>query len=184
MTGSDIAGRVYIEPLTCESLAAIIEEERPQGLLPTLGGQTGLNLACLLADEGVLERFGVEMLGASLESILMAEDRELFKATMLSIGEPVPLSATVVDLDNAFSFARKTGYPIIVRPAFTLGGTGGMARTEEELAVIVGKGLKVSPIGQVLLEKSVAGWKEIEYEVMRDGQNNCVTICIKGNASK
>lgn len=178
MTDTNIADHVYIEPLTCSSLAEIIEIERPQGLLPTLGGQTGLNLAVELANKGVLERFGVKMLGTSLESIRRAEDRELFKETMLSIGEPVPPSATVNNLESALSFAREINYPVIIRPAFTLGGTGGgMAASDEELAIIVDKGLKMSPIGQVLLEKSVAGWKEIEYEVMRDGADNCITIC-------
>ena len=178
MTDFHIADQVYIEPLTCSCLARIIKKERPQGLLPTLGGQTGLNLACELAQEGVLDQFEVKLLGTSLESIHRAEDRELFKATMLSIGEPVPPGATVNDLESALSFAREIDYPIIVRPAFTLGGTGGgMARSEEELAAIIDRGLKISPIGQVLLEKSVAGWKEIEYEVMRDGQDNCITIC-------
>lgn len=178
MTDSHIADQVYIEPLICSSLAGIIKKERPQGLLPTLGGQTGLNLACELAQEGVMERFEVKLLGTSLESIRRAEDRELFKATMLSIGEPVPPSTTVNDFKSALAFAREIDYPIIIRPAFTLGGTGGgMARSEEELAVIIDRGLKISPIGQVLLEKSVTGWKEVEYEVMRDSLDNCITIC-------
>jgi len=178
MTDLEIADQVYIEPLTCRSLAGIIERERPQGLLPTLGGQTGLNLAMELSDQGILEQFGVELLGTSLETIRRSEDRELFKETMLAIGEPVPPSATVISLEKALAFAGEIGYPVIVRPAFTLGGTGGgMAQNEEQLAAIVDRGLKISPIGQVLLEKSVAGWKEIEYEVMRDAADSCIAIC-------
>ena len=178
MTDLNIADQVYIEPLTAESLAAVIERERPQGLLPTLGGQTGLNLAVELAAGGVLDRFGVALLGTSLETIRRSEDRELFKKTMLSIGEPVPPSATAATVEGALAAAKEIGYPVIVRPAFTLGGTGGgAAQNEKELAAVAERGLRASPIGQVLLEKSVAGWKEIEYEVMRDAADNCITIC-------
>jgi carbamoyl-phosphate synthase large subunit len=178
MTDAHIADQVYIEPLTWQSIAKIIDRERPHGLLPTLGGQTGLNLAVELAEHGILEKYGVELLGTSLETIKRAEDRELFKETMLSIGEPVPPSSIITDIEAGLKFAGEIGYPIIVRPAYTLGGTGGgIAENEGELAAILDRGLKMSMIGQALLEKSVAGWKEIEYEVMRDGANNCITIC-------
>ncbi len=178
MTDAHIADQVYIEPLTWQSIAKIIDRERPHGLLPTLGGQTGLNLAVELAEQGILEKYGVELLGTSLDTIKKAEDRELFKATMLSIGEPVPPGSIITDIEAGLKFATEVGYPIIVRPAYTLGGTGGgIAENEGELAAILDRGIKMSMIGQVLLEKSVAGWKEIEYEVMRDGANNCITIC-------
>ena len=178
MTDAHIADRVYIEPLTVDFLSAIIEKERPDGLLATLGGQAGLNLAVQLAEAGVLEKFNVELLGTPLEAIKKAEDRELFKETMQAIGEPIPESAIVEDVHGAVEFANKIGYPIIVRPAYTLGGTGGgIAENEEELIETVIKGLKYSMIGQVLIERSVAGWKEIEYEVMRDGHDNCITVC-------
>ncbi|ATW27239.1 carbamoyl-phosphate synthase large subunit [Candidatus Formimonas warabiya] len=178
MTDAHMAHRVYIEPLDGETLSQIIAQERPDGLVPNLGGQTGLNLAVELAAAGVLEQYGVELLGTSVASIKKAEDRELFKATMLEIGEPVPESTIVTDLDAAVVFARTIGYPIIIRPAYTLGGTGGgIAKNEEELLRICDLGLKSSLIGQVLLERSVAGFKEIEYEVMRDAADNCITIC-------
>ena len=178
MTDAHIADRVYIEPLTVDFLTAIIEKERPDGLLATLGGQAGLNLAVQLAQSGALEKYNVELLGTPLDAIKKAEDRELFKETMQKIGEPIPESAIVEDVHGAVDFANEIGYPIIVRPAYTLGGTGGgIAENEEELIEIVIKGLKYSMIGQVLIERSVAGWKEIEYEVMRDGHDNCITVC-------
>ena len=178
MTDSHIADRVYLEPLTVEFLAAIIEKERPDGLLATLGGQAGLNLAVKLAESGVLEKNNVKLLGTSLTAIKNAEDRELFKETMQKIGEPVPESKIVEDVHDAINFAKEIGYPLIIRPAYTLGGTGGgIAQNEDELIEIVIRGLKYSMIGQVLIERSVAGWKEIEYEVMRDGNDNCITIC-------
>ncbi|MFZ5649892.1 MAG: carbamoyl-phosphate synthase large subunit [Bacillota bacterium] len=178
MTDPGIAHQVYIEPLTWQSVAGIIKKERPHGLLPTLGGQTGLNLAVELAEKGVLDEYGVELMGTSLETIKKAEDRELFKETMLAIGEPVPESVIATTLDEAKAFAIRVGYPVIVRPAYTLGGTGGgIVENDTELTEIVSKGLKMSMIGQVLMERSVAGWKEIEYEVMRDGADNCITIC-------
>ncbi|MBQ9365747.1 MAG: carbamoyl-phosphate synthase large subunit [Schwartzia sp.] len=178
MTDTNIADRVYIEPLTEEFLEEIIAKERPDGLLATLGGQAGLNLAVKLAENGALEKYGVELLGTSLTAIKKAEDRELFKETMQKLGEPIPESTIVEDVEDAVSFANAIGYPIIVRPAYTMGGTGGgIAANEEELVEIVIKGLKYSMIGQVLIERSVAGWKEIEYEVMRDGANNCITVC-------
>ncbi|MCL6612146.1 MAG: carbamoyl-phosphate synthase large subunit [Peptococcaceae bacterium] len=178
MTDPGIAHQVYIEPLTWQSVAAVIKRERPDGLLPTLGGQTGLNLAVDLAGRGILEKYGVRLLGTSLEAIKKAEDRELFKETMLAIGEPVPESTIATSLEEAREFAGRTGYPVIVRPAYTLGGTGGgIVGNDRELAETVGRGLKMSMIGQVLMERSVAGWKEIEYEVMRDGADNCITVC-------
>ncbi|MDF9408086.1 MAG: Carbamoyl-phosphate synthase large chain [Pelotomaculum sp. PtaB.Bin013] len=178
MTDLDIADLVYIEPLSWESLARIIARERPDGLLPTLGGQTGLNIAVELAEKGVLAEYKVKLLGTSLEAIKHAEDRELFKKLMLEIGEPVPDSAIAESVEECLSFASLNGYPVIVRPAYTLGGTGGgIAYNEFDLTEVASRGLKMSMIGQVLLEQSVAGWKEIEYEVMRDGANNCITIC-------
>ncbi|MBQ7475777.1 MAG: carbamoyl-phosphate synthase large subunit [Selenomonadaceae bacterium] len=178
MTDTNIADRVYIEPLTLEFLTAIIEKERPDGLLATLGGQAGLNLAVKLSEKGVLEKNHVELLGTSLTAIKKAEDREFFKETMTEIGEPIPESTIVEDIHSAVDFAKQIGYPLIVRPAYTLGGTGGgIAENEEELIEIVIRGLKYSMIGQVLIERSVAGWKEIEYEVMRDSNDNCITVC-------
>lgn len=178
MTDANIADRVYIEPLTPEFLEEIIAKENPDGLLATLGGQAGLNLAVKLAEGGVLEKYKVELLGTSLEAIKKAEDRELFKETMQEIGEPIPESSIVEDVDSALRFAHKIGYPIIVRPAYTLGGTGGgIVNDDNELINVVTRGLKYSMIGQVLIERSVAGWKEIEYEVMRDAADNCITVC-------
>lgn len=178
MTDTNVADRVYIEPLTPDFLEAIIAKERPDGLLATLGGQAGLNLAVNLYENGVLANFNVELLGTSLEAIKKAEDRELFKATMQSIGQPVPESITVEDVESACEFARKIGYPIIVRPAYTMGGAGGgIVNNESELIDVVIRGLKYSMIGQVLVERSVAGWKEIEYEVMRDAADNCIVVC-------
>jgi carbamoyl-phosphate synthase large subunit len=178
MTDLNIADKVYLEPLNVEFLERVIQQEKPDGLLPTLGGQVGLNLAVALAEAGVLEREGVELLGTPLAAIKKAEDRELFKDTMQAIGEPVPPGEIVTTVEQALEFARQNGYPVIVRPAYTLGGTGGgIAHTEVQLIDIANKGLKASAIGQVLLEQSVAGWKEIEYEVMRDGANNCIIVC-------
>lgn len=178
MTDTDMADRVYIEPLQAEFVAQVIRRERPDGLLPTLGGQTGLNLAVELAESGVLDECGVRLLGTPLEAIKKAEDRELFKKAMEAIGEPVPRSAIVSSLQEAERFAREAGLPLIVRPAYTLGGTGGgLVRTLEELREVTARGLKASRIHQVLLEQSVAGWKEIEYEIMRDGADNCITVC-------
>lgn len=178
MTDTNIADRVYLEPLSAEIAEKIIERERPDGLLPTLGGQTGLNLAVELAESGVLSKYGVELLGTPLDAIRRAEDRELFKATMTEIGEPVPESTIAHTLQEALEFARTIGYPVIVRPAYTLGGTGGgIAEDEQQLVDIAIRGLKNSRIHQVLLERSVAGWKEIEYEVMRDAAGTAITIC-------
>ncbi len=178
MTDTHIADRVYIEPLTPEFLEEIISKERPDGLLATLGGQAGLNLAVQLSEKGVLEKYNVELLGTPLKAIERAEDRELFKETMQKLGEPIPESTIVEDVPSAVAFANEIGYPVIVRPAYTMGGTGGgIAENEEELVETVIKGLTYSMIGQVLIERSVAGWKEIEYEVMRDGHDNCITVC-------
>jgi carbamoyl-phosphate synthase large subunit len=178
MTDEGIADIVYIEPLTVEMVGRIIEKERPDGLLPTLGGQTGLNLAVDLADAGILDKYNVKSLGTPIQTIRNAEDRELFKELMAKIGEPTPQSATVNTLRQARKVAKEIGLPLIIRPAYTLGGTGGgVARTPKELEKVVSGGLAASPINQVLVEKSVVGWKEIEYEVMRDAANNCITVC-------
>lgn len=178
MTDANIADHVYIEPLTPEFVAEIIRKEKPDGLLPTLGGQVGLNLAVRLAEMGILEAEGVKLLGTPLSAIKKAEDRELFKNMMQEIKEPVPESAIVSDLESAMAFAREIGYPLIVRPAYTLGGTGGgIANNDEELRAIAIRGIKHSIIQQILVERSVAGWKEVEYEVMRDSNDNCITVC-------
>ncbi|MFC2048203.1 carbamoyl-phosphate synthase large subunit, partial [Chloroflexota bacterium] len=178
MTDEGIADIVYIEPLTVDTLARIIEKERPDGLLPTLGGQTGLNLAVGLADAGILDKYNVKSLGTPIETIRKAEDRELFKQLLISIGEPVPGSESVNTPEQAREVAKAIGLPLIIRPAYTLGGTGGgVANNLEELETAVTRGLSASPIQQVLLEKSLVGWKEIEYEVVRDGADNCITVC-------
>lgn len=178
MTDANVADRVYIEPLTPEFCEEIIAKERPDGLLATLGGQAGLNLAFKLAERGVLEKYHVELLGTSLEAIKKAEDRELFKLTMQELDQPIPESTIVEDIESAKTFAQEIGYPLIIRPAYTMGGTGGgIVDSEEELVNVVTRGLKYSLIGQVLIERSVAGWKEIEYEVMRDAADNCITVC-------
>lgn len=178
MTDKEMADKVYIEPITLESVAKIIEKERPDGMIATLGGQTALNMAIELNKNGLLEKYGIELLGTSLEAIERAEDRQLFREAMQKIGENIADSDIVTHVDEALAFAQKNGYPIIVRPAFTLGGTGGGAvYNEQELRDIVAKGLASSIIGQVLIEQSVAGWKEIEYEVIRDGKNNCIAVC-------
>jgi carbamoyl-phosphate synthase large subunit len=178
MTDVNMADKIYLEPLTVSSLEKIIKKEKPDGLLPTLGGQTGLNLAVELSEAGVLDKYNVKLLGTPLTAIKKAEDRELFKNLMLEIGEPVPPSAIVNNIKDAVEFVNKIGYPIIVRPAYTLGGLGGgFADNEEQLINITTRGLINSRIGQVLLEKSVAGWKEIEYEVLRDSNDTCITIC-------
>ncbi|CAM3413036.1 carbamoyl-phosphate synthase large subunit [Cytobacillus oceanisediminis] len=178
MTDTEIADAVYIEPLTLEFVSRIIRKERPDALVPTLGGQTGLNLAVELAESGVLEECGVEILGTKLSAIQKAEDRDLFRSLMNELGEPVPESEIIHNLDEAFGFVNRIGYPVIVRPAFTLGGTGGgICHDEEELIEIVASGLKNSPVTQCLLEKSIAGFKEIEYEVMRDSNDNAIVVC-------
>jgi carbamoyl-phosphate synthase large subunit len=178
MTDTEMADKVYIEPLTVEFLTKIIRKERPDALLPTLGGQTGLNMAVELANAGVLEECNVEILGTKLSAIQQAEDRDLFRQLMNELGEPVPESDIVHNLKEAFAFVDKVGYPVIVRPAYTLGGTGGgICSNEEELIEIVTSGLKYSPVTQCLLEKSIAGFKEIEYEVMRDKNDSAIVVC-------
>ena len=178
MTDTDIADRVYLEPLNCETIERILQKERPDSLLASLGGQTGLNLAMELDERGILEKYGVKLLGTNIASIRRAEDREEFKDMMLSIGEPCIDSVIVHDVQASVDFANEIGYPVIVRPAYTLGGTGGgLADDEEELREICADGLRASRVHQNLIERSVAGWKEIEYEVIRDGAGNCITVC-------
>lgn len=178
MTDTDIADRVYVEPITLEFLQEVIKKERPWGLLATLGGQVGLNMAVQLSEAGVLDEYNVKLLGTSLAAIKQAEDRELFKEAMRAIHQPVPESDIFNDLEASVAFANGIGYPVIIRPAYTLGGTGGgIAHDEDEMYEITRRGLKLSPIHQVLVERSVAGWKEIEYEVMRDSADNCIIVC-------
>ncbi|WP_010532212.1 carbamoyl-phosphate synthase (glutamine-hydrolyzing) large subunit [Lentibacillus jeotgali] len=178
MTDQTIADHVYLEPLTTDSLTAIIQKEQPDGILPTLGGQTGLNLAMSLNEAGVLEQYKVELLGTSLEAIQKGEDRDIFKSTMKAIEEPVPESLSVHSIDDAIRFSQTAGFPIIIRPAYTLGGAGGgIAETEHELKSAVQHGLDMSPVGQVLVEQSIKGWKEIEFEVIRDANDDCVIVC-------
>ena len=178
MTDETVADKVYIEPLTPEFVEKIIRIERPDGLIASLGGQTGLNLAVKLADSGVLEKYNVRVLGTDIQSIKLAEDRELFKNLMQEIGEPIPASDIVSDFEAAKEFADRIGFPIIIRPAYTLGGSGGgIAQNMEEYEEIVLQGLSQSPINQVLVEKSIAGYKELEYEVVRDSSDTCIIVC-------
>lgn len=178
MTDTAVADRVYIEPLTLDFASRIIYKERPDAILGSLGGQTGLNLVVELANSGILEEYHVEILGTDLEAINKAEDRELFRDLMYELNEPVPESDIVHSVDEALRFAKEIGYPVVVRPAYTLGGTGGgFADNEEELREITDNGLKLSPVHQCLIERSIAGFKEIEYEVMRDYNNNAIVVC-------
>ncbi|WP_297631641.1 carbamoyl-phosphate synthase large subunit [uncultured Clostridium sp.] len=178
MTDKEVADKVYLEPLTIEFVEKVIAKERPDSLLAGMGGQTGLNLAVDLYEAGILDKYNVKVIGTSIESIKEGEDRELFRDMMNRINEPVIQSEIITDLEAGVAFANKIGYPVIVRPAYTLGGTGGgIADDEEQLKEILESGLQLSTIGQVLLEKSVKGWKEIEYEVMRDSYGNCITVC-------
>ena len=183
MTDRSMADAVYIEPLIPETIRRIIEKEKPDSLLSTLGGQTGLTLSMELAKSGFLESHGVQLLGARPDTIDKAEDRQIFKDTMLSIGEPCIPSKVVTTLEDAVDFAEhEIGYPVIVRPAFTLGGTGGgIAETKSELEEIAQNGLHRSPIHQILVEKCIAGWKEIEFEVVRDHSGNAITVCSMEN---
>lgn len=182
MTDADIADRVYIEPITLPFVTEVIKKERPDALLATLGGQVGLNMAVQLANAGVLEKYNVKLLGSSLHAIQHAEDRELFKEAMQEIHQPVPESEIFEDLEPAVEFANKIGYPVIIRPAYTLGGTGGgIAHDRYEMEEIANRGIKLSPINQILVERSVAGWKEIEFEVMRDSADNCIIVCSMEN---
>lgn len=178
MTDHEVADKVYIEPLTTEFVEKVIIRERPDSLLAGMGGQTALNLAVELYEKGILKKYNVKIIGTSIESIKKGEDREIFRDTMKKINQPVVESAIITDVESGKEFARQIGYPVIVRPAYTLGGTGGgIAENEEELNEILESGLELSSIGQVLLEKSIKGWKEIEYEVMRDSYGNCITVC-------
>ena len=178
MTDPEVADAVYLEPLTVASLEAIIAREKPDAILPTLGGQTGLNLAVDLSEAGIVQKYGVELLGTPLETIVLAEDRAAFKAKMIEIGEPVPHSLVVHTVGEGVGFGREMGYPLVVRPAYTLGGTGGgIVRDEPEMIEILTTGLAASPITQALVETSLLGWKEVEYEVLRDGADNCIIVC-------
>ncbi|MBE5958344.1 MAG: carbamoyl-phosphate synthase large subunit [Lachnospiraceae bacterium] len=178
MTDGDIADKVYIEPLTLKALERIIIEEKPDSILPTLGGQAGLNLAMEIAETGFLEEHGVKLIGTTRETIRKAEDRLEFKETMEKIGEPCAPSLVVENVEDGIAFSNKIGYPVVLRPAYTLGGSGGgIAKNQAELVEILENGLRLSRVGQVLVERCIAGWKEIEYEVMRDGAGNCITVC-------
>ncbi|MPZ23707.1 MAG: carbamoyl phosphate synthase large subunit, partial [Dehalococcoidia bacterium] len=176
MTDEEVADVVYIEPLTVDVVARIIERERPDGLLPTLGGQTGLNLAVALAEAGVLDRYGTRLLGTPLEAIQRSEDRRLFSEMLRKIGEPETESRAVGSWEEASEAAARFGLPLVIRPAFTLGGTGGgIAHDWPQFESIVKGGLAASPIHQVLVERSLLSWKEVEYEVVRDSAGNCIT---------
>lgn len=178
MTDQEIADHIYIEPLTLDFIEKIIEKERPDSLLAGMGGQTGLNLAVDLYEAGILDKYGVKIIGTSVESIKKGEDRDTFREVMREIGQPVIESDIVTTLEEGLAYASRIGYPVVVRPAYTLGGTGGgIAETEEELRETLTHGLELSPVTQCLLEKSIKGWKEIEYEVMRDSNGNCITVC-------
>ena len=178
MTDKEIADQVYIEPLTVPVLEEIIAKERPDSILPTLGGQAGLNLGMELAETGILDKYGVKLIGTSAETIFKAEDRQAFKDTMEKIGEPCAASLVVNTVEDGIKFTNTIGYPVVLRPAFTLGGSGGgIAHNEQELIDILTNGLRLSRVGEVLVERCIAGWKEIEYEVMRDANGNCITVC-------
>ena len=178
MTDKDIADRVYIEPLTVEVVEQLILKERPDSVLPTLGGQAGLNLAMELEEAGFLKDHNVRLIGTTAETIKKAEDRQEFKDTMEKIGEPVAASKVVTNIQDGIAFSNEIGYPVVLRPAYTLGGSGGgIAKNQEELVEILANGLRLSRVGEVLVERCIAGWKEIEYEVMRDGAGNVITVC-------
>ncbi len=178
MTDETMADEIYMEPLTPEFLTKIIRKEQPDAILPTLGGQTGLNMAMELDRRGILEEYQVEILGTKLSAIEQAEDRDSFRSLMYELNEPVPESEIVQSIDEALDFANSIGYPVIIRPAYTMGGTGGgICETEQELIEIVRNGLDASPVNQCLIEKSIAGFKEIEYEVMRDGEDHAIVVC-------
>src|SRR5687767_10215730 len=178
MTDPELADATYIEPLDLDTLTRVIEKERPDALLPTLGGQTALNLAVSAAESGVLDQFGVELIGAGVEAIHTAEDRRRFKAAMIEIGLSVPKSGIAYSLEEALAVGEEIGYPLICRPSFIMGGGGtGFAADASELEVVAANGLAASPVGEILLEQSIAGWKEYELEVMRDGADNAVVVC-------
>ena len=177
MTDKAFADEIYLEPLTAETVTRIIEKERPDGLLAGLGGQTGLTVSMQLSDSGVLEKYGVRFLGSDINAIKKAEDRELFRETMLKIGQPCVPSEIATDIKAAVSAAEKIGYPVIVRPAYTLGGSGGgIAEDRESFEKIAENGLKLSPVTQILVEKCISGWKEIEFETMRDSVGNAIAV--------
>ena len=178
MTDKNIADKVYIEPLTARVLEQIIEKEKPDSILPTLGGQAGLNLGMELEESGFLASHNVKLLGTTAKTIKKAEDRQEFKDTMEKIGEPCAASQVVESVEDGVAFVRTIGYPVVLRPAYTLGGSGGgIAHNQAELESILENGLRLSRVGQVLVERCIAGWKEIEYEVMRDCAGNCITVC-------
>ena len=178
MTDKEIADQVYIEPLTAAVLEQIIAKEKPDSVLPTLGGQAGLNLGMELEEKGILEKYGVKLIGTTAETIFKAEDRQAFKDTMEKIGEPCAASQVVHNVEDGIKFTNTIGYPVVLRPAYTLGGSGGgIAHNEQELVDILTNGLRLSRVGEVLVERCIAGWKEIEYEVMRDANGNCITVC-------
>ena len=178
MTDMDVADVVYIEPMTVHTIEKIIQIQKPDAILPTLGGQTGLNLAMDLHHAGIFEKYDIKLLGSPIETIKKSEDREDFKELMKEISEPVPESAIANSVQESKEIAISIGLPVVVRPAFTLGGTGGgIANTLEELEKIAESGIKYSPINQILIEKSLVGWKEIEFEVMRDSKDNCIAVC-------
>ncbi|MGL4790861.1 MAG: carbamoyl-phosphate synthase large subunit, partial [Anaerotignaceae bacterium] len=182
MTDRDMADHTYIEPLTVEFLEKVIAKERPDSIIAGMGGQTGLNLSCELYDKGVLDKYNVRVIGTSIEAIKEGEDRDSFKKLMEKTNQPIVDSDIVTTVEGAIGFAEKIGYPVIVRPAYTLGGTGGgIAETEDQLREIATQGIHLSRVGQVLIERSIKGWKEIEFEVMRDGAGNCITVCSMEN---
>ena len=182
MTDKDTADYTYIEPLTAEYVERVIEKERPDSLIAGMGGQTGLNLACELYDKGVLDKYGVRVIGTSIESIKEGEDRDSFKQLMQRTNQPMIKGEIVNTVEEACAFAEEIGYPVIVRPAYTLGGTGGgIAEDKTQLIEIATQGIHLSRVGQVLIEKCIRGWKEIEFEVIRDGAGNCITVCSMEN---
>ena len=182
MTDTQTADKTYIEPLTIETIEKIIEKERPDSLIAGMGGQTGLNLSCELFDKGILDKYGVRVIGSSINTIKEGEDRERFKNLMERTGQPIIRGEIVNTIEDAAEFAKEIGYPVIVRPAYTLGGTGGgIAENEAELLEIATQGIHLSRVGQVLIEKCIRGWKEIEFEVIRDGAGNCITVCSMEN---
>jgi Carbamoylphosphate synthase large subunit (split gene in MJ) len=182
MTDRDMADHTYIEPLTVEFIEKVIAKERPDSIIAGMGGQTGLNLSCELYDKGILAKYNVRVIGTSIESIKEGEDRDSFKKLMEKTNQPIIESEVVTTVDDAVAFAEKIGYPVIVRPAYTLGGTGGgIADDEDQLREIATQGIHLSRVGQLLIERSIKGWKEIEFEVMRDGAGNCITVCSMEN---
>lgn len=178
MTDENVADRVYFEPLTVKNIETIIQKEKPDGILVSVSGQTGLNLAFKLQEKGIIDKYNLDVLGTPIDSIMQGEDRDKFRTLMQEIDEPISESAIVDNMDDALTFSKEVGYPIIVRPAYTLGGSGGgIATGENQFIELVSRGLRASPISQCLIEKSIAGWKEIEFEVIRDKANDARVIC-------